>query len=127
MCPKGELDLVFPNGVGRIESHANIRNRGFIPAQIAAGITTGAGKAKYTGLHSLRHFYASWCINRRADGGRTAAQDRAGPARACLSADDGGPLRALVPRGDSGANSPRRRSPSSGKATSAAAERRRHP
>jgi integrase len=28
------------------------------------------GKAKYSGLHALRHFYASWCINRTADGGR---------------------------------------------------------
>ena len=27
------------------------------------------GKAKYPGLHALRHFYASWCINRRVDGG----------------------------------------------------------
>ena len=24
----------------------------------------------YTSLHALRHFFASWCINRRADGGR---------------------------------------------------------
>ena len=24
---------------------------------------------QYTGLHALRHFYASWCINRRVDGG----------------------------------------------------------
>jgi integrase len=24
---------------------------------------------KYTGLHALRHFYASWCINRKANGG----------------------------------------------------------
>jgi integrase len=24
---------------------------------------------KYKGLHSLRHFFASWCINRKADGG----------------------------------------------------------
>src|SRR6516162_5536112 len=39
-CPKGELGLVFPNGIGRIESDANIVNRGFIPAQIAAGVTT---------------------------------------------------------------------------------------
>jgi integrase len=27
------------------------------------------GVCQYTGLHSLRHFYASWCINRKADGG----------------------------------------------------------
>jgi hypothetical protein len=25
--------------------------------------------AKYTGLHALRHFFASWCINRKIDGG----------------------------------------------------------
>ncbi len=25
--------------------------------------------AKYTGLHTFRHFFASWCINRPADGG----------------------------------------------------------
>jgi integrase len=24
---------------------------------------------KYTGFHALRHWYASWCINRKADGG----------------------------------------------------------
>jgi integrase len=62
-------DLVFGNGRGNVENIGNIVNRGFHPAQIAAGITQAAGKAKYTGLHSLRHFYASWCINRRADGG----------------------------------------------------------
>ncbi len=84
-CTKGELNLVFPNGVGNIESHANIINRALIPAQLAAGVTVpvldGAGKprrdeegkpivrAKYTGLHALRHWYASWCINRPDDGG----------------------------------------------------------
>jgi integrase len=76
-CPKGHLDLVFPNGVGKIESLANIINRGLVPAQVAAGVVV-EGRAKYTGLHSLRHFYASWCINRPAGGGAWAtAQDRA--------------------------------------------------
>jgi integrase len=63
-CPKGELDLVFPNGAGRVESHANICNRGWYPIQIAARITYMDGttaKPKY-GLHALRHFYASWAI-----------------------------------------------------------------
>jgi len=77
-CPKGDLDLVFPTGAGAVEWHPNIVKRGLIPPQIAAGITTlvvgEAGKpivqAKYTGLHALRHFFASWCINRRQDGGR---------------------------------------------------------
>jgi integrase len=103
ICPKGELDLVFPNGAGRIESHANIVNRGFIPAQIAAGVTTN-GKAKYTGLHSLRHFYASWCINRRVDGGLElplkVVQARLGHASVQMTADRYGHL---FPRGDDGA------------------------
>jgi integrase len=83
--PKGDLGLVFPNGEGNVEWHGNIINRGLIPTLIAAGITvpkldktTQPKKdeqgdpevtAKYTGLHQLRHFYASWCINRRQDGG----------------------------------------------------------
>lgn len=35
----------------------------------AAELTDGAGQPKYPALHALRHFYAFWCINRRADGG----------------------------------------------------------
>jgi integrase len=103
-CPKGELGLVFPNGAGRIESHANIVNRGFIPTQVAAGVTTPTGKAKYTGLHSLRHFYTSWCINRRADGGLElplkVVQARLGHASIGMTADRYGHL---FPRGDDGA------------------------
>jgi len=67
-CPKGQLGLAFPNLRGNIESHSNIITRGFMPAQVEAGVAID-GKAKYTGLHALRHFYASWCINRKADGG----------------------------------------------------------
>jgi integrase len=68
-CPKGDLGLVFPTGSGKIERHANITTRGLAPALVAAGIVDESGEAKYTGLHALRHFYASWCINRKADGG----------------------------------------------------------
>ena len=60
-CPKGELDLVFPNGAGKVESLPNIWNRGFAPLQVAAGVVGAGGRAKY-GLHSLRHFFASWLI-----------------------------------------------------------------
>ncbi len=63
-CPKGELGLVFPNSKGKVDSLASIVKDGLVAAQVAAW-----KKAKYTGLHSLRHFYASWCINRKADGG----------------------------------------------------------
>jgi integrase len=104
VCPKGKLDLVFPNGAGNVESHTNIINRGFIPAQIAAGVVTASGKAKYTGLHCLRHFYASWCINRRADGGLELplklVQARLGHASIQMTADRYGHL---FPNGDDGA------------------------
>lgn len=60
-CPKGELGLVFPNGNGRVENHANIANRGFYALQRAVGMVDEEGKAKY-GLHALRHFFASWAI-----------------------------------------------------------------
>ena len=66
-CPKGELDLVFPNGAGRVENLSNIIWRCLNPAQIAAGLVID-GKPKYS-MHALRHFYASWCINRVEDGG----------------------------------------------------------
>jgi integrase len=66
----GELELVFPNGEGNPESHANIANRGFYPLLVACGIAEKVGedeegepifKANY-GLHTLRHFFASWLI-----------------------------------------------------------------
>ncbi len=61
-CPKGELNLVFPNGAGRIENLANMYTRGFAPLQNDCGIVNEDGKAKY-GFHALRHFYASWLID----------------------------------------------------------------
>lgn len=76
-CPKGEFDLVFPNAAGNIEWHQNIIKRGLWPAMIKAGVTVDAKgddgepviRPKYTGLHALRHWFASWCINSKADGG----------------------------------------------------------
>ena len=63
-CPKSELGLVFPNTKGKIEGLPNILTRGLIPTVLAAGLVA-EGKAKYTGMHCLRHFYASWCIDRK--------------------------------------------------------------
>ena len=76
-CPKGQLNLVFPTDTGQPQYHTNIVRRGLCPAWLKAGIITmvanADGKliptAKYPGLHSLRHFYASWLINRKEDGG----------------------------------------------------------
>ena len=100
-CPKGTLDLVFPNGNGNVESHQNIVQRGLQPAEIAAGVVARSGKAKYPGLHALRHFYASWLINRRVDGGLELplklVQARLGHASVTMTADCYGHL---FPRGD---------------------------
>lgn len=62
-------DLVFANAKGNPE-HRNTVINYWQAAQVAAGVVTAEGKAKYSGLHALRHFFASWCINRKADGGR---------------------------------------------------------
>jgi integrase len=95
-CPQSELDLVFPNGAGKVESLANIINRGLIPAQIHAELLTADGKAKYTGMHALRHFYASWCINRTKDGGLGLppknVQERLGHAGIAITLDRYGHL-----------------------------------
>jgi len=80
-CPKAKsaesdqetrLWLVFPNGAGNIENHANIASRGFYALQFETGMVAPdpeekdkngnpVMKPKY-GLHALRHFFASWVI-----------------------------------------------------------------
>jgi len=72
-CPKGELGLVFPNGVGGVESHGNLLSRVFWPIQITAGVVVmkdgldDQGRpaqvpdAKYS-LHALRHAAAALWI-----------------------------------------------------------------
>jgi integrase len=111
-CPKGPLGLAFPTGAGNIEDGINIVRRGLVPAAIAAGVTVkGHGpegepvvRAKYTGLHALRHFYVSWCINRRAEGGlelpAKMVQERLGHSSIVMTMDVYGHL---FPRGDDSA------------------------
>ncbi|UIK05036.1 tyrosine-type recombinase/integrase [Neorhizobium galegae] len=105
------LDLVFPTGAGNVETLNNFLRRGLHPAWIAAGVTVDTGEvdkkgkpildAKYKGLHALRHFYASWCINRRKDGGLElppkVVQERLGHSTIAMTMDVYGHL---FPRGD---------------------------
>jgi len=75
------LDLVFPNGLGNVESHSNLIERGLYPILIEAGLTEArpvlgrdgkqaiddAGQPKTVlagkyGMHSLRHACASLWI-----------------------------------------------------------------
>ncbi|KFB10485.1 tyrosine-type recombinase/integrase [Nitratireductor basaltis] len=93
-CPPG--DLVFPNGKGNPESHSNVVNRGLKPAMKKAGLP-------YTGLHALRHFYASWLINPKEAGGLSldmkTVQARMGHSSIAVTADV---YSHLFPRKDDG-------------------------
>jgi integrase len=103
-CPKSSLDLAFPNRRGNPDARSSIVTCSFQPAQIAAGVVNAKGGAKYSGLHKLRHFYASWCINRRVDGGLElplkVVQARLGHASIQMTADRYGHL---FPSSDDGA------------------------
>lgn len=109
--PTKELHYVFPTGSGNIESRSNITKRGFLPTQVAAGVAIATDRAdedgnvimvaKYGGMHALRHFYASWSINRPQDGGLglppKVVQERLGHSSITMTMDTYGHL---FPRGD---------------------------
>ena len=95
----GRHALVFPAADGSPESIDRVVRSGFWMAQNAAGVTIETGekaRPKYSGLHALRHFYASWCINRRRDGGLELplkmVQEQLGHASITLTADTYGHL-----------------------------------
>ncbi|MGC2716521.1 MAG: tyrosine-type recombinase/integrase, partial [Pseudolabrys sp.] len=89
--PKGELGLVFPNMKGKPWDHADIVTHTLAPTVVKAGVVDAKGEAKYSGLHAFRHFYASWCINRKADGGLElpikTVQARLGHASIVMTSD----------------------------------------
>jgi integrase len=99
----GQGELVFPGARGR-PLYYNAVQTAWHAAQTAAGVVDSDGSPKYPGLHALRHFYASWCINRKADGGLElpikVVQARLGHASIQMTADTYGHL---FPRSDDGA------------------------
>jgi len=66
-CPPNAGDLVFPGSSGGVADYKSI-GRPLATLMVEAGLVDDAGEPKY-GWHSMRHFYASWCINRHRDGG----------------------------------------------------------
>jgi integrase len=60
-CPASDLDLVFPNSVGKVQNYSNIYNRVFKPMLIENDIVDEAGNAKF-GIYALRHAAASLFI-----------------------------------------------------------------
>jgi integrase len=120
-CPVSPvLDLVFPSDDGGVATYHDVLRQGLEPAWLAAGISVlvkdAEGKVKvdrrgepvrvpkYTGLHCLRHFYASWLINRKADRGlelpAKVVQERLGHASIGMTLDTYGHL---FPQGDTSA------------------------
>jgi integrase len=101
-CPPGASELVFPGDRDLPLAWSTLVHY-WQAAQVAAGVVTD-GDAKYSGFHALRHFFCSWCINRKADGGLElpikVVQDRLGHASIQITADRYGHL---FPRSDDSA------------------------
>jgi integrase len=102
--PSGER-LVFPGRNGKPLTHGAILRFHLHPLQLRAGLVErdadGKPQPKYPGLHALRHFFASWCINRTEDGGLElppkVVQGRMGHSNIAMTMDTYGHL---FPRAD---------------------------
>ncbi len=85
---------------GRIARHNNLV-RAFKRTVRAAELVDRAGKPRYTGLHALRHFHASWLINPVDRGGQglppKVVQERLGHSSIVMTMDTYGHL---FPRSD---------------------------
>jgi integrase len=60
-CPKGALDLVFPNTLGKVQPLCNIARRVWRPLQRQTGLVDDKGEPLFN-FHALRHFAASLWI-----------------------------------------------------------------
>jgi integrase len=59
--PRSDLNLVFPNSVGKVQSYSNLYNRVFKPMLVENAIVDSEGRARF-GIHALRHAAASLFI-----------------------------------------------------------------
>ena len=105
-CRRNDGDLVFANSRGNMEDRTSIASAASTGADCRwhhQGREGRQADRQYPGLYSLRHFYASWCINRKVDGGLElplkVVQARLGHASIQMTADTYGHL---FPRGDDG-------------------------
>jgi integrase len=91
-----DTDLMFCTNRGTVLEHSNLLKQSLHRAQVLAGMVDEKGEPKYTGMHSLRHFYASWCIDRTRDGGLGLppknVQERLGHATITMTLDTYGHL-----------------------------------
>ena len=93
-------ERVFPAPRAKVLGLPTIVKLGLNLALESAGSFKPNGKLKYS-FHCLRHFYASWCINREADGGcelpPKVVQDQLGHSTLAMTMDRYGHL---FPRSD---------------------------
>lgn len=61
VCPKGDLDLVFPNTLGKVQPLSNMARRAWRPMQKVCGLVNAEGEPLFN-FHTLRHFAASLWI-----------------------------------------------------------------
>jgi integrase len=76
-APSSDQDLLFPNGIGKVEYYPNVRGRFFSPLMLAAGLaeTERIGKGRNRkltikpkfGMHALRHAAVSLWIAQGAN------------------------------------------------------------
>jgi len=104
---KVSLGLAFPGPRGRIQTPLrDLPTADWCRAQIAAGVVTAGRQGEATPVCTgLRHFYASWCINRRVDGGPSNYRSRWWQARlghASIQMTGGTPTATCFPRDDDG-------------------------
>jgi len=100
--------LIFPGRHGKPLAYGAVIRFHRHPVQLRAGLVVagedGKPSPKYPGLHALRHFFASWCINRVRDGGLELplklVQGRLGHSSIQMTADRYGHL---FPRADDAA------------------------
>jgi integrase len=94
-------ELVFAADGGGALYHNRLA-RALAALMLELGMVNAANKPRYA-WHSLRHFYASWCINRKADGGLELpvklVQTRLGHATIAMTLDTYGHL---FPNNDDG-------------------------
>lgn len=64
-APPSDLGLVFPTGVGTVESYTNLYHRLWTPLMVKAGLTAADGKPLFA-LHALRHVACSLWIEQGA-------------------------------------------------------------
>src|SRR5262249_19960023 len=60
-CPNSDLELAFPNSKGRIDQRNSIVEWASTRRRWPLASSMSAARRSTGGLHSLRHFYASWC------------------------------------------------------------------